>query len=55
LTWKGRIFVSLRLYRGVNLLPKEVVRLLKDIRKRFNRLQSFQAGSSRKAEVSASI
>jgi hypothetical protein len=55
LTWKGRIFVSLRLYRGANLLPQRVVRFLKNIRKRFNRLFSFQARSSRKGEVSASI
>jgi hypothetical protein len=44
LTWKGRIFVSLRLYRGSSLLPKGVVQFLKDSRKRFNELRTARAG-----------
>ena len=44
LTWKGRIFVSLRLYRGSSLLPKGVVQFLKDSRKRFNKLRTARTG-----------
>jgi len=39
LTWKGRIFVSLRLYRGANLLPKGVVRFLKNGVRKVNDLR----------------
>jgi hypothetical protein len=54
LTWKGRIFVSLRLYRGANLLPKGVVRFLKDSRKKLHERRNAQAGHSRSAEASSS-
>ena len=54
LTWKGRIYISLKLYRGANLLPKGVVRFLKDSRKRFNELRSTQARRSRIVEGSSS-
>ena len=54
LTWKGQIFVSLGLYRGINLLPKGVVRFLKDSRKRFHERRNAQAGRSRPVEVSSS-
>src|SRR5207244_7834207 len=53
LTWKGRIYISLKLYRGANLLPKGVLRFLKDSRKRFNELRSAQARRSRIVEGSS--
>lgn len=33
LTIKGRLFVALKLYRGINALPPFAVRLLKDARR----------------------
>ncbi len=36
LTLRGRLFVSLKLYRGVNLLPGPLVRLLKNARGKIN-------------------
>ncbi len=42
LTSKGRVFVSLRLYRGSRLLPNVVLRILKAGRRRFH--QTWKAG-----------
>jgi hypothetical protein len=53
LTWKGRIFVSLRLYRGSSLLPKGVVQFLKGSRKRFNELRTARAGRPPSMEPSS--
>jgi len=54
LTWKGRIFVSLRLYRGANLLPKRVVRFLKDSRKRLHERRSLPVDCSPRTEALSS-
>jgi hypothetical protein len=50
LTAKGRVWVALRLYRGVNMLPQSVVRRLKDFRARLMERRAARALARNKPE-----